>query len=99
MTISLEKELKNVIPLRNVMIGIDHIALEMISYQMDFRYYLHKHRAARDLNKILLSVANGLKELHSLGYVHRDLKPENIVLDLKPFKVLIIDFNRAYLKS
>ena len=66
------------------MIGIDHVALEMRTFDMDFRYYLYKHRSSRDLNKILVEVANGIKEIHCLGYVHRDLKPENIVLNLKP---------------
>ena len=86
-------------PLRNVIIGVDHDAFEMRTYEIDFRNYLCKHRSARDLNKILLEVANGLKEIHSLGYIHRDLKPENIVLNLRPLQVKIIDFNRAYLLS
>lgn len=81
------------------MTGTDHVALEMRSYEMDFRWYLLKHRNTRDLNKILLSVANGLKELHKLGYVHRDLKPDNIVLNTKPLEVKLIDFNRSYLSS
>ena len=33
---------------------------------------------------MLICIANGIKELHEMGYVHRDLKPENIVLTLKP---------------
>lgn len=84
MTSAIEKDLKNVMPLMSVMMGIDHVAFEMRSYEMDFRIYLAKHKNARDLNKILLQIANGIKEVHSLGYVHRDLKPENIVLNLKP---------------
>ena len=66
---------------------------------MDLRKYLYKQRSARDLNKILIAVANGIKELHSLGYVHRDLKPDNIVLNLKPLEIRLIDFNRAFLQS
>jgi serine/threonine protein kinase len=63
---------------------------------MDLRTYLSKHRDNRLLNRILLQVVSGLKELHGLGFVHRDLKPENIVLNLgHPIKVAIIDFNRA----
>ena len=84
MTLALEKRLKNVIYLQGVMIGVDHKAFEMDSYELDFRNYLYKERNARDLNKILLEIGNGVKELHSLGYVHRDLKPENIVLNMKP---------------
>ena len=44
-------------------------------------------------------VANGLKELHEMGYVHRDLKPENIVLNVQPTVVRIIDFNRTCLTT
>lgn len=84
MTRASDQNLKNIMPLRNVMIGIDHVALEMRTFDMDLRYYLCKHRSVRDLNKILVEVGKGIKELHSLGYVHRDLKPENIVLNLKP---------------
>jgi serine/threonine protein kinase len=69
----------------------------MTTYEMDFRNYLIKHRNTRDLNKILISAATGLKELHKMGYVHRDFKPDNIVLNLKPLSVKLIDFNRATL--
>ena len=64
---------------------------------MDFRFYLVKHRITRDLNKILIEIGQGIKQIHSLGYVHRDLKPNNVVMNLKPFQLKIIDFNRSYL--
>jgi len=66
---------------------------------MDFRRYLRTKRDSRKLGKILMLVANGLKELHELGYVHRDLKPENIVLNVQPTVVRIIDFNRTCLTT
>ena len=63
---------------------------------MDLRTYLKKHRDHRQLDRILLQVVEGLKELHGLGFVHRDLKPENIVLNLdRPILVALIDFDRA----
>jgi serine/threonine protein kinase len=74
----------------------DHVALSMEKFQMDFRDYLRYHRDYRHLNRILLDVAKGVRELHAIGFVHRDLKPENIVIDLKPLTVRIIDFNSAY---
>ena len=97
MNLAVEKKLEYVMQCSGVLFGIDHVALEMRSYQMDFRYYLVKHRSVRDLNKILICVAYRLKELHSLGYVHRDIKPDNVVLNLKPFSLKLIDFNRSYL--
>ena len=63
---------------------------------MDLREYLRKHRDFRKLNEILLKVATGLQELHSLGFVHRDLKPDNIVLNNdRPIWLALIDFDRA----
>lgn len=93
-----DRDLPNVVKLHRVLLGIDHLALEMEKYQMNFRVYLQKHRDYRQLPRMLSLVAEGLKQLHSLGYVHRDLKPENIVVNLKPLEVRLIDFNRAFLQ-
>lgn len=62
---------------------------------MNYRKYLREKRDPRSLGRILIQVAKGIKELHYMGYVHRDLKPDNIVLDTKPIRVRIIDFNRC----
>ena len=72
------------------------MALSMEKFQMNYRDYLRAHRDYRQIGRILLDVAKGLKELQGIGFVHRDLKPENIVLDLKPLTVRIVDFNRSY---
>ena len=92
-------QLHNIIPLSEVRLGLEHVSLAMPRYEMDYRKYLRTERDPRKLGTILLCVANGLKELHELGYVHRDLKPENIVLNLKPTRARIIDFNRACLAT
>lgn len=44
-------------------------------------------------------IIEGLKELHSLGYIHKDLKPENIVLNLDPLEVKLIDFDRSIIEE
>ena len=66
---------------------------------MDLRVYLEEHRDYRQLTKIFHMVIAGLKELHELDYVHRDLKPDNVVLNLRPLQVVLIDFERATLRS
>ena len=79
--------------LDKLFLGKDHVALSMEKFQMNYRDYLRSHRDYRQIGRILLDVAKGLKELQGIGFVHRDLKPENIVLDLKPLTVRIVDFN------
>jgi serine/threonine protein kinase len=85
-----------VMPLDKFYLGPDHVALSMEKFQMDFRDYLRYHRDYRHLNRILIDVTKGIREIHEAGYVHRDIKPENIVIDLKPLTARIIDFNRSY---
>jgi serine/threonine protein kinase len=84
--------------LEKVLLGTDHVILQMESYDMSYRQYLRNHRDYRQINRILIDVAKGLKELHAVGYVHRDLKPENIVVNLRPLSVRIIDFNMSFTK-
>jgi serine/threonine-protein kinase/endoribonuclease IRE1 len=48
----------------------------------------------RDLQDVLLQIANGISYLHALRIVHRDLKPQNILVNLvdgKP-RLLVSDF-------
>jgi serine/threonine protein kinase len=47
----------------------------------------------------MIHVCKGILELHSLGYVHRDLKPENVLVSLRPLSAVIIDFDRAQLRT
>ena len=94
-----KNELFFIIHLDKVFLGPDHAILSMEKFAFSYRDFLREKRDFRQLERILIDVAKGLKELHHLGYVHRDLKPENIVLDLKPLKVRLIDFNRCYLRA
>jgi len=66
---------------------------------MNLRDFLSSKREARLLNRILLLACEGMKQLHTLGYVHRDIKPDNIVINLKPLEVRLIDFNRSILRT
>ena len=59
------------------------------------RQYLLEKRDPAKLPGILIKVAQGVQELHNLGFIHRDLKPDNIVVGADQDDVAIIDFNRA----
>lgn len=78
------KQLKHLAPLRRVCLGPNHLAFAMPEYETDFRDYLEQRRDVRYLNKILLLIAEGIQELHDLGWVHRDLKPENVMVCNRP---------------
>jgi serine/threonine protein kinase len=43
---------------------------------------------------VLMEIAEGLAELHSLGYIHRDLKPENVFIHQQDadIQVMLVDF-------
>jgi serine/threonine protein kinase len=66
---------------------------------MDFRDYLRDHRDPLVLPLILKQLAEGIAQLHGLGFSHRDLRPEIIVLNLDPLQVKITDFTASYPSS
>lgn len=89
-------KLKYVLGLDDVYLGYNHLAFSYKKYDMDFRQYLQKERNYKQLPEIFAMIAKGLIELHKAGFVHRDLKPENVVVSLRPLRVKIIDFDRAF---
>ena len=96
---SKERGFKNLIHQVSCFIGKDHIALKFEKYSMTFRQYLEDFRNPSELNDIISQIMDGVKDLHMLGYVHRDLKPDNVLINLKPLRVVVIDFNRAMITS
>ena len=92
---ALMNKLGYIIELKDVLLHRGHASFELPRYEMDLRTYLRNHRDQRKLNVILSYIAQGIKELHTLGYAHRDLKPENIVLNLRPIEARLIDFQRS----
>lgn len=40
-----------------------------------------KPLSEKDAIFYIAEIIEGLKELHTLGFVHRDLKPDNVLLD------------------
>jgi serine/threonine protein kinase len=91
-----KKNCTHIIHLNSADIGIDHAVIKMPKYETSFREYLWKARDFKELPTIFTHIAQGLKELHDLGYVHRDLKPENVMVSFRPLRAVLIDFNRAY---
>lgn len=51
-----------------------------------------------DVIYILKSIAEGLKEVHKLGFIHRDIKPSNIIINNSNTPILI-DFGGARLSK
>uniref|UniRef100_A0AC34F1Z1 Protein kinase domain-containing protein n=1 Tax=Panagrolaimus sp. ES5 TaxID=591445 RepID=A0AC34F1Z1_9BILA len=45
--------------------------------------------------ELSIQVLEGIKELHSIGYIHRDLKPANIVINAELTRAYIIDFGMS----
>ena len=68
---------ENVVHLDHVAYAENHLALVFKEYKMSFRSYIRDFRLPGQLTEILVKVAEGIKEVHSMNYIHRDLKPEN----------------------
>ena len=98
-TLAKQNNLQHVIPLESFHLAPNHVGFLFPKYELDFRTFLENKRDARHIQSILLQLGKGILELHKLGYIHRDLKPDNIVLNLKPLKAVIIDFDRVKLDS
>ena len=49
---AMKKELEHVAPLQKALIGINHIALCLPRYEMNFRDYLENHRDVRNLTRL-----------------------------------------------
>ena len=49
--------------------------------------------SAKEAEKYLLQMCDGLKFLHELGIIHRDIKPSNLILQGE--KIRLIDFDAA----
>jgi len=42
---------------------------------------------------IIINLLRAMSYLHACGIVHRDIKPENTIVDLKTFRVYLVDFD------
>ena len=48
-----------------------------------------------EIRRILFPLLDGLKEVHTQGYLHRDIKPSNIFIQEKTRRPVLIDFGAA----
>jgi serine/threonine-protein kinase len=55
---------------------------------------IHRPSSLQKLIHIFIQAANGLSQVHRLGYVHADIKPNNILVNEK-LQVKIIDFGQS----
>ncbi len=46
-------------------------------------------------SRIVRDAATAVQYAHEQGIVHRDLKPQNIMVEMKPFRVYVMDFGLA----
>ncbi|XP_034036826.1 homeodomain-interacting protein kinase 2-like [Thalassophryne amazonica] len=79
-----------------------HIVLELLDESLDT--FLKKNRCLTliQIRPILKQILVALKALNEVGIIHTDIKPSNIMLvnhENQPFRVKLIDFGVALLKS
>ena len=67
----------------------------------DFLQKYHKELRLPEFKRLLIDVANGLKELHSQNYIHRDVKTENILFKREDNFIIfkIADLGTAEMQS
>lgn len=96
---SKKRQFTNLLHLDGLLLSLDFMALRVPKYEMTLREYIYDRRNAIELKDILLSMIEGVRELHDTGFIHRDLKPDNVMVSFAPLKVAVIDFNRAVRKE
>ena len=87
----------NVIALRDVYVSPHIVALVLPAYQCSLRQVLKRTHADAAIAPahtvhIMISMLNGLRAVHSAGFLHRDMKPENILLRDGGNEVVLADF-------
>ena len=76
--------------------------LRLVEVQLLMEYFpgrnledLMTSTAPSQLVPIFAKVADGLQDLHQMGYVHADIKPNNILVNAADQEVRIIDFGQS----
>ena len=55
----------------------------------------HGRFEVKDVVRIAIQIASGLKEAHKQGLIHRDIKPANVLMEKDVSRIMITDFGLA----
>ena len=88
----------NVVRVRDCF-GANHTAYIVMDYEdgepLDALLRRHGTLTEAQLKRVLLPVAEGLRQVHAAGFLHRDIKPSNVFVRRSDESPVLLDFGSA----
>ena len=88
----------NVVRVRDCF-GANHTAYIVMDYEdgepLDALLRRHGTLTEAQLKRVLLPVADGLRQVHAAGFLHRDIKPSNVFVRRSDESPVLLDFGSA----